>query len=231
MTASDAREVGFHVGERSTSGLWHPVDGAVAVAVVAPGAGSTVRGPYFDGIVDGLAEERIATFRFDFVYGHEGRRSPDRPPVLLATWRAALAEAQTLAEGSPLAAMGKSMGGRYASMVAAEDGAAFAAKALVFFGYPLHAPATPDKQRSEHLGAITVPMLFIEGTRDPFAQRGLLQPVVDALGPDRARIEWIEGGDHSHRVRGAARSDGTIGRDLGRIAASFVRDVVSGEDG
>ena len=134
-------------------------------------------------------------------------QAPDRPAVLLAAWRAALAEAQRLADGLPLAAMGKSMGGRYASVVAAEDGANFAARALVFFGYPLHAPATPEKQRSEHLAAITVPMLFIEGTRDPFARADLLQPVVDALGPERARVHWIEGGDHSHRGRGVRRSD------------------------
>jgi len=226
MSGSDGREVTFPVGDRATSGLWHPADGAEAVAVVAPGAGNTVRGRYFDGIVAGLASERLATFRFDFVYGHEGRKTPDRPPVLLAAWRAALAEAERLADGRPLAAMGKSMGGRYASMVAAEDGESFAARALVFFGYPLHAPATPEKQRSEHLAAITVPMLFIEGTRDPFARADLLEPVVEGLGPERARLQWIEGGDHSHRVRGVRRSDEEIGRDLGALAGAFVREVV-----
>jgi uncharacterized protein len=226
MTEPDAREIAFPVGDRTTSGLWHPVDGAEAIAVVAPGAGNTVRGRYFDGIAAGLGAERIGTFRFDFVYGHEGRKSPDRPPVLLAAWRAALEEAGRLADGLPLAAMGKSMGGRYASMVAGEDGDAFAARALVFFGYPLHAPATPEKQRSEHLSAITVPMLFIEGTRDPFARADLLQPVLDALGPERAQVHWIEGGDHSHRVRGVRRRDEEIGRDLGAVAGSFVRDVV-----
>ena len=228
MPEHDRREIALTVGDRATAGLWHPVDGAIAVAVVAPGAGATVRGAYFDGIVAGLADERIATFRFDFVYGYEGRKAPDRAPLLLAAWRAALIEAADLAGGLPLAAMGKSMGGRYASMVAAEDGPAFAARALVFFGYPLHAPATPEKQRSEHLASIAVPMLFIEGTRDPFAQPALLQAVVDALGPERARIAWIEGGDHSHRVRGARRSDEAIGRDLGVMAGTFVRDVVGG---
>jgi predicted alpha/beta-hydrolase family hydrolase len=226
MPLDDGQEITFGVGDRTSSGLWHPVDDPAAVAVVAPGAGGTVRGGYFDGIAAGLADERIATLRFDFVYGHEGRKGPDRPPMLLAAWRAALAEATGLADGLPLAAMGKSMGGRYASMVAAEDGHAFVARALVFFGYPLHAPATPEKQRSEHLDAVTVPMLFIEGTRDPFAQPALLQPVVDALGRERARIEWIEGGDHSHRVHGVRRSDDAIGRELGVIAGGFVRDVV-----
>ena len=226
MTERDGREIAFQVGAETTSGLWHPAERARAVAVVAPGAGTTVRGPYFDGILAGLAGEGIATFRFDFVYGHEGRKSPDRPPVLLAAWRAALGEAASLAGGLPLAAMGKSMGGRYASMVAAEDGPGFVPRALVFFGYPLHAPATPEKQRSEHLSAITVPMLFIEGTRDPFAQPDLLKPVIEALGPQRASVAWIEGGDHSHRVRGVRRSDAAIGEELGRMAGAFVLDVI-----
>ncbi len=222
---TDEREIPITVAGRSTSGLWHPVEGAVAVAVLAPGAGSPMRNPYFDGIVEGLAGERVATFRFDFVYAHEGRRSPDQPPVLLAAWRAALDEAATLADGLPLAAMGKSMGGRIASMVAAEDGPEFAARCLVFFGYPLHAPKTPERQRSEHLSTVTVPMLFIQGARDAFARRELLEPVVDRLG-SLARVEWIEGGDHSHRVRGVKRSDRETGAMLGAMAGAFVRDVV-----
>ena len=221
----DETGIPFAVGARSTSGIWHPVEGAVAVAVVAPGAGNTMRGGYFDGIVDGLEAQRVATFRFDFVYAHEGRRAPDQPALLLATCRSALDEAQRLADGLPLAAMGKSMGGRMFSMVAAEDGAAFPARALVFFGYPLHAPATPERQRSEHLATVTVPMLFIQGTRDAFAQRELLTPVVESLG-SRARIDWVEGGDHSHRVRGVKRSDEATGRDLGADAAVFVLDVI-----
>jgi predicted alpha/beta-hydrolase family hydrolase len=221
----DEREVPIAVSGHPTSGLWHPVDGAVAVAVVAPGAGNAMRSPYFDGIVEGLAAERVATLRFDFVYAHEGRRAPDRPPLLLAAWRAALSETDRLAEGLPLAAMGKSMGGRIASMVAAEDGDAFAARCLVFFGYPLHAPKTPEKQRSEHLSAVTVPMLFIQGTRDAFARRELLEPVVEGLGR-LAKIRWIDDGDHSHRVRGVRRSDGEIGADLGAMAGAFVRDVI-----
>src|SRR5207244_1004966 len=150
---------------------------------------------------------------------------PDNEATLLAAWRAALAEAGRLADGLPLIATGKSMGGRYASMVAAEDGPSFVGRGLVFFGYPLHAPKTPERQRSEHLAAVTAPMLFLQGSRDAFARRDLLEPVVASLG-DRARIEWIEGGDHSHRVRGLRRSDREIGEDLGRRAGRFTAEAV-----
>jgi uncharacterized protein len=221
----DGERVPVRAGERETEALWHPLEGAMAVAVIAPGAGNTMRTPYFDGIVSGFADHGLASLRFDFVYAHEGRKSPDAAPLLLAAWRAALAEAVRLADGLPLAATGKSMGGRYASMLAAEEGAAFPAKALVFFGYPLHAPKTPDVLRSEHLSSVTVPMLFIQGTRDAFARPDRLEPVLASLG-DRATVEWIEGADHSHRVRGERKSDEQIGRDLGGMAAAFVRTVI-----
>ena len=204
---------------------WEPAADAVATCVVAQGAGGSTHSPLFDGIAAGLTAGGVSSLRFDFPYTRAGRRGPDRPPVLLQAWREALDDAAGRGDGSPLVASGKSMGGRMASMLAAEDGDAFAARALVFFGYPLHPPGRVDQLRVEHLPRITVPMLFIQGTRDAFAQRELLTPVVDALG-SRARIDWIEGGDHSHRVRGAKRSDAEIGRGLGVDAAAFVLDVI-----
>ncbi len=110
-------------------------------------------------------------------------------------------------------------------MVAAEDGEAFAARALVFFGYPLHAPGREDQLRDEHLSRIRVPMLFIEGTRDPFARFELISGVIEGLAP-LARMHVIDGGDHSHRVRGVRESDREIGEALGRVAAEFIRGVV-----
>jgi predicted alpha/beta-hydrolase family hydrolase len=193
--------------------------------VIAPGAGNSVRGPYFDGIAGAMAADGMASLRFDFLYTNAGRRAPDPAPVLMATWRAALDAATTRSSGAPLVASGKSMGGRIASMLAAEGGEAFPAKALVFFGYPLHAPGREDQLRDEHLSRIRVPMQFIEGTRDPFARFDLISGVVERLAP-LARMHVIGGGDHSHRVRGVRRSDREVGEDLGRIASAFVGEVV-----
>jgi len=108
-------------------------------------------------------------------------------------------------------------------MLAAEDGDAFEASALVFFGYPLHAPGRADSPRVEHLPAVTVPMLFIEGTKDPLARFDLIEDLVRRLAP-RAKLHVIEGGDHSFRVRGVKRPDREIGEELGRVAAGFLRD-------
>jgi predicted alpha/beta-hydrolase family hydrolase len=222
MASMATTEVGFEAGELTLSGLWRPASDPAAVAVIAHGAGGTMRNDYLEGVADGLGEERVSALRFNFPYADVGRRYPDPPPVLMAAWRGALGAAATRADGLPLAATGKSLGGRMASMVAAEDRGDFAARSLVFFGYPLHAPGKTEQPRDAHLAAIVVPMLFVEGTRDPFARLDLIQAVVERLG-ERARLHLIEGGDHSHRVRGARRPDREIGRDLGRLAAPFIR--------
>jgi predicted alpha/beta-hydrolase family hydrolase len=184
-----------------------------------------MRNTFLDGVVAGLADGAISSMRFNFPFTEQGRRSPDRAPVLIEAWQAALAEAGSHARGLPLAAGGKSMGGRMASMLAAEDPDAFPASALVLFGYPLHPPGRPDKPRVEHLGRIRVPMLFIQGTADTLATFAMIQDVVGSLGK-LARLHVVEGGDHSFRVRGARRPDDEIGRDLGVVAAAFIKEAV-----
>jgi uncharacterized protein len=100
------------------------------------------------------------------------------------------------------------------------------AAGLVFVGYPLHPPGKPERARDEHLGRIPVPMLFLQGTADPFARWELLEGVVERLG-DRATLHPVEGGDHSFRVRGRKRADEEIGRELAEPAATFIRRVQS----
>jgi uncharacterized protein len=181
--------------------------------------------PFMAGAAGGLVEGGVSTMRFNFPYVEEGRRSPDRPPILMEAWRAALEEAQRRSGGLPLAAGGKSLGGRMASMVAAEDGKKFAAGALVFFGYPLHAPGRSDQPRDAHLPDVTVPMLFLQGTDDSLATFGLIESLVERLGA-LARLHAVQGADHSFRVRGARRPDAETARELGGIAAAFIREVL-----
>jgi predicted alpha/beta-hydrolase family hydrolase len=216
----------FPAGERKLSGLWTKAREAHAVAIVAHGAGAGMEHPFMAGAAEGLAEGGVSAMRFNFPYVEEGRRSPDRAPVLVEVWRAALEEAGRRGAGLPLVASGKSLGGRMASMLAAEEGASFAASAIVFFGYPLHAPGKADQPRVAHLPDVTVPMLFIQGTQDSLARFDLIEGLVGRLGSG-ARLHAVEGGDHSFRVRGARRPDGEIGRDLGKVAAAFIHDVLA----
>src|SRR5262245_26502243 len=154
---------------------WNAARGAVAVCVAAHGAGANSQAPFMEGVAEGLVAGGVSCLRFDFPYTRAGKRAPDRPPVLLQSWREALEVAARRAKGLPLVASGKSLGGRMASMLAAEEGEAFAARALVFFGYPLHAPGRYDAPRVEHLPRVTVPMLFIQGTGDALGRFDLVE--------------------------------------------------------
>ena len=224
VTIHEAEELRLSIGGRPVSALWRAVPDTVAAAVVAHGAGNDVRHAFFDGVVEGLAAEGISSLRFNFPYAEEGKRAPDRPAVLMEAWRAALATAKDRAGELPLVASGKSLGGRMASMVAAADGDEFAARGLVFFGYPLHAPGRTDRLRDEHLSDVRVPMLFIQGDADSLGRIDLIEGTVEKLKP-LARLHRIEGGDHSFRVKGARRPDFDIGRELARAAAPFIRQI------
>ncbi len=181
--------------------------------------------PFMEGVARGLCGGGVSVLRFNFPYLDAHRRMPDPAPVLLETWRAAVARARSLGDGLPLVAGGKSLGGRMASMLAAQAGAAFPAAALVFFGYPLHPPGKVDRLRDAHLAGVRVPMLFLQGTRDPLARLDLIERVVGTLGP-LARLHVVPGGDHTFRVPGPKRADDDIGEELGRIAAAYVRGIV-----
>jgi len=150
-----------------------------------------------------------------------GRRSPDRPAVAVAALVAAFQIAEDRAKPrEPIWMSGKSFGGRMASVAVSEG---LPAAGLVFLGYPLHPPGKPERVRDEHLYTIEVPMLFLQGTNDPFATSAVLNPVLKRLGK-RATLHAIEGGGHSFEVRGAKRDARETGASLASIAAAFMRE-------
>jgi uncharacterized protein len=166
----------------------------------------------------------MATLRYQFPYMEERRRVPDAPAVLTATVRAAVRAAAKAAPGLPLLAGGKSMGGRMTSQAAAEsplDGV----RGLVFFGFPLHPPGRPGTKRADHLAKVTAPMLFLQGTRDTFADLKLLRPVCAKLG-SRATLHVIETADHSfHVLKSSGRTDGQVLRELAETTVSWAEGI------
>ncbi len=235
--AGEGERLQFPARGGRVSGVWTPAAQPVAASAVAHGAGAGLAHPFLAGAAAGMADGGVSVLRFNFPYMearrlqfHGGRpRSrpavPDRAPVLLDAWRAAIGELSRRGAGLPMIMGGKSMGGRMASMLAAEDGPAFPGKALVFFGYPLHPAGKPEQLRDAHLPQIRVPMLFIQGTRDALAEFTLIEDVVRRLGP-LARLYEVPDADHSFHVRGTRRPDLEIGRELGRAAAAFVRGII-----
>ena len=192
-----------------------------ATIVVAHGAGAGMDHPFLVGFTRACLEEGMATMRFNFPYIESGRRSPDTEAVLRDAWRAAFDAARKRRKKEPVWASGKSLGGRLASMCAAD--AEIDPAGLIFLGYPLHPPGKPERIRDEHLYRVDVPMLFLQGTSDPFASPALLHRVVKKLG-DRATLVPFEGGGHSFEVRGRKRDPREVGASLAPHAAAFIRD-------
>jgi predicted alpha/beta-hydrolase family hydrolase len=214
-STSERREIAFEATRSSgaVSALLHRPTGARCLYVLAHGAGAGMRHPFLEAMCARLAARGVATLRYQFPYMERGAKRPDPPAILQKTVRSALAAASSSAPDLPLLAGGKSMGGRMTSMAAAaaSGGAAFASvRGLVFLGFPLHAAGRPSEARGEHLGAVRLPMLFLQGTRDTLADLALLRPVVERLGA-RATLRAIEGGDHSfHVLRRSGRTDGEV---------------------
>jgi predicted alpha/beta-hydrolase family hydrolase len=212
---------GLGESRSAVSAAWIVPPAAVAWLVIGHGAGAGMDHPFLVGFARGMAELGVATARFNFHYMNAGRRSPDPEPSLRAAWTEAFEGTTALAGGLPVLAGGKSLGGRIASMCVADG---MRAAGLVFLGYPLHPPGKPERIRDEHLYRIHVPMLFLEGTRDPFAREELIATVLKKLGAG-AQLHAVEGGDHSFNVRGAKRDPRDVGASLAEIAAPFVRGV------
>jgi predicted alpha/beta-hydrolase family hydrolase len=211
------------LGDVEVSGVYARPEHPFATLVLAHGAGAGMEHPFMSGFTRALNDDGVATLRFNFPYREAGRKFPDRPPAAIATWRAAMDESarQARAHGDtgPIWSAGKSFGGRMASMAVAEG---MATAGLIYLGYPLHPPGKPEKIRDEHLYGLTLPMLFLQGSRDTFATRELLEGVVSRIGPS-AVLQWIDGGDHSFAVPGKKRDAAEIGASLAPTVADFMR--------
>lgn len=171
--------------------------------VLAHGAGAGADHPFMASFAKGLAKAGFRVIRFNFPYMEKckedgKKRPPDRAPTLLEAYEAVLSGIKT--EGKPLIIGGKSMGGRIASMLAAEN-KPLGIDALVCLGYPFHAPGNPDRVRTEHFPDIKVPVLIVQGERDPFGGTELLSN--HAL-PANFTVHWASDGSHDLSPRKAS---------------------------
>ncbi len=180
------------------SALLNRPDDARVLYILAHGAGAGMRHPFLGRMAEALALQAVATLRYQFPYMERTARRPDLPAVAAATVRAAVALAHRLAPELPLIAGGKSFGGRMTSTAQSSEPLP-GVRGLAFLGFPLHPPGKPAVTRGEHLDAVRVPMLFLQGDRDEFAEPLLLRQVLRKLG-SRATLHLVNGGDHSFSV-------------------------------
>lgn len=161
--------------------------------LLAPGAGADRNQSALVAIDEAVTAAGATVVRMDFPYRRAGRRAPDKAAVLV---RAVVEEAERLQEEvDRLVLGGRSMGGRMCSMAVADG---LRADGLVLVSYPLHPPGKPERLRTEHFPQISVPCLFVSGTRDAFGNPGELQGAAREIRGTTA-FEWVEGKDHAMR--------------------------------
>jgi predicted alpha/beta-hydrolase family hydrolase len=196
--------------------------------VLAHGAGAGQDQRFMVEFARGLASRGVDVMTFNFLYTEQRRRIPDRTEKLESCYRAAIAAARSYAPfgGGAIFIGGKSMGGRIATHLAAaagDDAPAAGINGLVLLGYPLHPPGKPDQPRTAHLAKIRVPMLIVQGSRDPFGTPDELRPVLDGLAAD-VTLQVVENGDHSLAPpkRGAVSAEQTYG-ELQDVISRWIR--------
>jgi len=183
--------------------------------LLAHGAGAPMDSPFMNTIADSIAAAGIQVVRFEFEYmakrREDGtRRGPDRAPKLIARFEEALSLIGPPAE---VIIGGKSMGGRIASMIADEVGAA----GVLCLGYPFHPPGKPERLRTAHLETLKTPTLIVQGTRD---RLGTEEEVATyALSPS-IEVAWMGDGDHSFKPR--KKSGRTLEQNLEAAADAVV---------
>jgi uncharacterized protein len=208
------------------SGLLQAPARARACCVLAHGAGAGMTHPFMALVADGLAERSIATLRYQFPYMERGSKRPDTPKLAHASVRAAIAEASRLVPGLALFAGGKSFGGRMTSQAQAASPLS-GVRGLAFLGFPLHPPGQPSDERGKHLFEVQIPMLFMQGTRDEFADLQLLQPLTERLGA-RATLKLLQDADHSfHAPARTGRKDSEVRAEMLDAMRDWIEKLIS----
>ena len=200
-----------------------PRRGADRAVLLAHGAGSDFQGAALRAVADALTEAGIPSLRFNYPYRSAGRTAPDRPKVLDAATREAAAELATRAKLPPerLVLGGRSMGGRYCSMIVGADDDPVAALGLLMLSYPLHAAGRPEKPRTEHFPSIRVPVLFASGTRDALAGQTDLAAAAKRI-PGKVSWHWVETADHGYRpLKASGRTAADVLAEVAQASATW----------
>jgi predicted alpha/beta-hydrolase family hydrolase len=194
----NTRFLSFQVSDAigSVSAEFDAPDISKCMLVFAHGAGAGMNHSFMMDLAYALAEEGIATLRFNFPFTEHKKGRPDTPAVAHKTVEAAIAKAKDLAPELPLFVSGKSFGGRMTSQyLAAQPDPAV--QGIIFYGFPLHPAGKPSTERADHLQQVKPPMLFIQGTKDELADWDLVESVCASL--PKADLVKIEGADHAFK--------------------------------
>ncbi|HEX2076134.1 MAG TPA: alpha/beta family hydrolase [Longimicrobium sp.] len=207
-------------GERTTA-VFDPAGaaGTRVVFVCAHGAGGNRDDRGMLATREALLARGLPVVRFNFLYKEKGSGRPDPMPRLMETVSAVVARVREELRPEVLVIGGRSMGGRAASMLAAEG---FPCDGLLLLAYPLHPAGQPAKLRDAHLPDIRVPVLCFNGTRDELCRRDLMEPVLQRVGTNWW-MHWVEGADHSfHVLKSSGRTDREVMDEIGAATQEWI---------
>ena len=217
-----SREWRIAIGDAAVGALFEPATRGepVGAFVFAHGAGGHRADRGMNALAEVFRNSGLDTVRFNFPYRERGSGRPDPMPLLMQSVAAVAERARSELSPRRLLLGGRSMGGRAASMLAAEG---WACDGLILLAYPLHPAGQPEKLRDAHLGALRAPVLCFNGTRDSLCRRDLMDEVVARL-PRTWTMHWLEGADHSfHVLKSSGRRDADVLSEVGNVADGWVR--------
>ncbi len=198
--------------------------GAQWLFVFAHGAGAGMHHPFLRSMSEILCNHSIATFRYQFPYMEQGKRPPDRAEILQKTVRRAVETAREHAPDLSIVAGGKSMGGRMTSQAYAHASIP-GVRGLIFVGFPLHPAKKPSLKRGKHLHNLSIPMIFIQGTRDTLADMNLITSTCNSLGP-HAHLHVVDGADHAfHVLKRSGRTNREVQSEIGHAISKWIDEA------
>ena len=213
------------VGSERTSAIYDPGEGdaiADTVFVCAHGAGGNMVDGGMQKTAKALVARGVNLVRFNFLYKERKSGRPDPMPKLQECYSAVVDHVRRELNPSKLIIGGRSMGGRAASMMAADG---FACDALLLYAYPLHPAGQPEKLRDAHLPSIRVPVLCFNGTRDALCTPSLMEKALETVTTEW-RMEWIEGADHSfHVLKSSGKTDSQVVEEIGNVSSAWIKGV------
>ncbi|HEY1952704.1 MAG TPA: alpha/beta family hydrolase [Gemmatimonadaceae bacterium] len=213
------------VGDQETSAVFEPAESASDRSVVficAHGAGGNMNDRSVLSTANALRARGFGVARFNFLYKEKKSGRPDPMPKLKECYTAVVDRVRNEVAPDVLVIGGRSMGGRTASMLAADG---FDCDGLLLLAYPLHPPGKPDQLRDAHLPAIKVPVVCFNGTRDPFCTPSIMESVLKRLGPNW-EMHWVDGADHSfHVLKSSGKTDSQVMNEIADDARAWLNEI------
>ena len=216
-----AAEWTIAVGEETTRAVYEPATSETerAVFVCAHGAGGNMSDRSTLAAAKTLRAHGFGVVRFNFLYKERGSGRPDPMPKLMTTTSAVVDRVRAELTPTVLLIGGRSMGGRAASMLAAEG---YDADGLLLLAYPLHPEGQPEKLRDAHLPRITMPVLCINGTRDGLCTPALMERALTTVTAPW-EMHWLDGADHSfHVLKSSGRNDAAVLAEVGEVSERWL---------